>query len=169
MRRARTIGTGAAGPRFGSVALGWLVAAAAAVLSAPPAWAQVCTDVTTQPVSFGSYDETSGSALDAQGQVRVVCDAGVGFEVRLGPGGNSSGTFSPRRMARVGGTYFLNYNLYLDSGRTQIWGDGTGATLTLTGTVQGSQSVHQIFGRVFALQPVGVGTYNDTVLVSVIF
>lgn len=153
-------------PRRWGPAIGTALALA---LVAAPAWAQVCTDVTTQAVSFGDYDGTAGAPLDGQGQVRVVCDVDTPYEVQLGPGGNSGGTFSPRRMARVGGTYFLEYNLYIDSARTQVWGDGTGATLVINDTSQGAQNVHQIFGRVFALQVVGVGAYNDAVVVSVIY
>lgn len=151
--------------RAGALALGLGLAVA---LAAPgTAGAQVCTQVTTLAVAFGAYDEHAATPLEAVGQVRVTCDTGVSYEVQLGPGGNSSSSFSPRRMA--GGPYFLDYNLYLDAARTRVWGDATGGTEILSAGGTGGQDVYSIYGRVFPLQVVGVGAYGDTVTVSVIF
>jgi spore coat protein U domain-containing protein, fimbrial subunit CupE1/2/3/6 len=144
-----------------------LFGALVASLWATPAAAQVCTQVTTVAVAFGPYNERSATPMNGTGQVRVQCDAGVPYQVRLDPGSHSGGTFSPRVMADGGGLYQLQYNLFIDSGRTVIWGDGTGVTQVVTGVAQGAQDILQVYGRVFALQPVGVGAYADTVTVTV--
>jgi len=146
------------------------VAAAAALLAAlwaGPAAAQVCTLVTTTSVAFGAYDERSASPVNATGQVRVTCDTGVLYHVSLDPGTHSGGSFSPRAMGEAGGLYQLEYNLYTDALRSVIWGDGTGGTVIVTDTALGAEQVIQVFGRVFALQKVGVGLYTDTVSVTV--
>jgi spore coat protein U domain-containing protein, fimbrial subunit CupE1/2/3/6 len=135
-------------------------------LGAAPAAAQVCTQVTAVAVAFGAYDERAASHLNGTGQVRVQCDTGVAYQVSLDPGGHAGSDFA-RAMGDAGGIYRLQYNLYIDSTRTQIWGDGTGTTQVVNGVAQGAQDILQVYGRIFALQPVGVGAYTDSVLVSV--
>lgn len=138
-------------------------------LPAAPAAAQVfsCAQVTAVAVAFGPYDERVANPLDGTGQVRVQCDTGTPYQVFLDPGSHSGGSFAPRVMGDAGGLYKLQYNLYLDSAHTIVWGDGTGLTQTLTGVALGAQDILQVYGRVFALQPVGVGAYADTVTVTV--
>lgn len=149
--------------RIGCIGAGMLAAA----LWATPAAAQVCTEVTTVAVAFGAYDERFPSPANATGQVRLTCDTGVAYQVFLDAGTHSGGSFSPRAMADDGGLYQLQYNLFTDSNRTVVWGDGTGSTETISGVAQGAQDILQVYGRVFALQPVGVGAYSDTVMVTV--
>jgi len=88
-------------------------------------------------INFGSYDVLGGSVQDGTGSITVTCvNSGGGpasttvtYTARLMPLG------SPRTLAHLTGTDRLNYNLYVDSARTQVWGDGTGGTFTITGTV----------------------------------
>jgi spore coat protein U domain-containing protein, fimbrial subunit CupE1/2/3/6 len=155
--------------RTAGLAAGAGAAVLGALLWAAPAAAQVpaCAQVTAVPVAFGAYDERVATPVNGTGQVRVQCDAGVNYQVSLDPGAHSGGTFSPRVMGDAGGQYKLQYNLYLDGARTIIWGDGTGLTQVVTGVAQGAQDILQVYGRIFALQPVGVGLYADTVTVTV--
>jgi spore coat protein U-like protein len=63
----------------------------------------------------------------------------------------------------------LNYDLYFNSTRTQIWGDGTAGTVVWsTGFLSGTRS-HTVYGRIPALQNVTIGAYTDTVIVTAIF
>ena len=50
------------------------------------------------------------------------------MQIQLDKGG--APTFTPRQMRRSG--EILSYNLYLDSTRSTIWGDGTGGTQAYT-------------------------------------
>lgn len=136
------------------------------------AWALLDScSVSATEVSFGIYDPFSSSPTDSTGTVTVTCFGLLGgiFEVSLSTG--QSGTYSPRRMANGGNN--LNYNLYTNSSRTSIWGDGTGGTLL--------QSVNCVllclgipnnltaYGRIPARQDVPAGAYSDSITVTVNF
>lgn len=145
---------------------------AAALLAAPLACAPAaaCT-ISATGVAFGAYDPLSTTHDDSTGTVNLGCPPAVSAPiVALSAGG--AGTFSPRRMA--GGAFNLDYNLYSDSGRTTIWGDGTGGTSTVTlsgGTVSaGTRNFSRtIYGRIPRLQNVGAGAYGDTITLTVTF
>lgn len=114
------------------------------------------------------------SANDTTGTVSVTCSASivgavVSYEVQLSAG--NGGSFSPRKMSN--GTFNLNYNLYTDASRTQIWGDTTSGTVSVTNTytMVGTSATtnHTAYGRVPALQNVGAGSYSDSITATVIF
>ncbi len=130
-----------------------------AVLFAAHAQAGQCA-VTAIPMSFGLYDSISSFPTDARGEISVICSPDVHTIVRLDPGRNSGGFFNPRKMSGTGG--YLNYNLYIDAARTQIWGDGTG----ITSTKQGANNL-SVFGRIPPRQNVKAGVYNDFITVTV--
>jgi spore coat protein U-like protein len=73
------------------------------------------------------------------------------------------------------GASLLNYNLYTDATRTAVWGDGTGGTAVVSikyslppaGTTQ--TDTHTVYGRAFAGQVVSVGSYLDTITVTLVF
>ena len=120
-------------------------------------------------IAFGTYDPTSVTALDTAGSLIYRCSQkDHNVIITLGQGGGTS--YSTRRM--INGSNLLFYNLYLDAGRTIIWGDGTGGTQAFT--TRNPQGNNQdltvpIFGRITALQNVSVGGYNDTITVTLIF
>ena len=90
--------------------------------------------VSAQPTAFGSYNPTSGAVLDTTGQITVTCTAvlsiAVSYTISLSAGGSGSAT--ARRMS--GSSATLPYNLYTDSTRSTIWGNGTGGTGTQCGS-----------------------------------
>jgi spore coat protein U-like protein len=142
--------------------------AAIALTAALPAQA-LCT-ATAGSVAFGTYNPLSASPADSTGSVTVTC-TGIGllvsYDIQLSAGG--SGTYTPRRLAVLGNT--LNYNLFTNSSRTTVWGNGTGGTATVSdgytlslGTVIRSYTVH---GRVPAAQNAATGSYADTIIVTV--
>lgn len=144
--------------------IGWLPQHAWAVLDS-------CT-VSASGVSFGAYNPFSGSSLDSTGTVTVSCFGLLGgvFQVALSTGG--SGTFSPRRMASGANT--LTYNLYVDSSRTQTWGDGSWGTsirsVNCSLLCLGIPQNFTVYGRIPASQTgTHSGTYGDTITVTVTF
>lgn len=75
---------------------------------------------------------------------------------------------SPRKMSN-GGTQ-LSYQLYSNSGRTTIWGDGSAGTSTVTDGYLISVLVpvvrnYSVYGRITAKQNVTAGSYLDAVTV----
>jgi len=64
----------------------------------------------------------------------------------------------------------LNYNLFLDAGLTQIWGDGTGGTSFYSATaLNGVRVTVTVFGSIPAGQETRVGTYTDAIRATINF
>ena len=73
-------------------------------------------------------------------------------------------------MQQSSGNDALSYNLYIDAARSTIWGDGTGGSSTQTINMTGSHpSTLSIYGRVPPLQDVSMGSYSDSVMVTINF
>jgi len=135
-----------------------------------------CT-VTTPGVAFGNYDATLPGPTDVSGNLTVTCTRvlfdplSAGYVLALSRG--TSGSFAPRQMAS--GASRLNYNLYRDAGRSQVWGDGTAATGTISATMNFSlfqfskAAAHTAYGRVPAGQGANPGSYGDNIVVTITF
>src|SRR5437870_13726869 len=125
-----------------------------------------CT-ISTAPVAFGAYDPVSANAatnLNGTGTLTVACTKGATATIDLGNGGNFSG--GTRRMGS--GSDFLNYALYKDAARTQVWGSGLagGTTMAYLAATKASTAV-SVYGTVPQNQDVTVGAYNDVVLATI--
>lgn len=129
---------------------------------------QKSCELTTQPVAFGSFKPATTGTVDAAGAVRVTCTVTTPYTVDLGTG-NQSSTFGTRAMASniAANSDTLAYNLYLDSNRTQVWGDTTESTVNASGVGSGAQVSHTVFGRVSKNQFVTPDNYADVVTVTV--
>ncbi|MEH6490174.1 spore coat U domain-containing protein [Hyphomonas oceanitis] len=131
--------------------------------------------ISADDLSFGAYDPLSASNHDATGEVRVTCGAlvvsiTVSYTISLSSG--SSGTSLARTMANGGTT--LAYNLYTTPARTSIWGNGAGGTVTLSNGYSLSLLVPRtdafpVYGRIPPAQPVGAGSYSDSLVATVTF
>lgn len=146
-----------------------------------PAFARFTCSVSANAVAFGVYDPTFGGQ-DSTGLVTFRCNSSgierrhnFTFEVALTAG--NSGSFSPRTLSS--GTDTLNYNLYIDSGRNTVWGNGNGGSVTRSGniTVPGcfffgcgnDEDDLTAYGRIPGGQYVSVGSYSDTITVTVTY
>ena len=165
-------------------ALRRLVIAGLLVLGAvPSAQAQTtpdCSiDTSAANIDFGAYDPILDTAsLDAVGRITVTCVGNERIELRLSHG--SSGTYAARTM--TAGTRRLAYNLYLDAGRTIVFGDGSGGSQAAqcqtggsgrdcaTSGTQGARQATLVFhGAVPPAQDVVPGLYADNLTVTVDF
>lgn len=128
--------------------------------------ANASCSASTVGVNFGVYDSQSGVPDDSTGTVNISC-SGEGFflfpTVSLGAG--SSGTYASRRMRN--GANNLQYNLYTDSARSTVWGNGSGGSSTQTMLVLFGNGSRTIYGRIPTGQSVNAGTYSDTLVVTV--
>lgn len=143
-------------------------ATATANLNVSASVSAVCT-ITTAPVAFGAYDPVSANAatnLNATGTVTVACTKGAAATIDLGNGGNFLG--GSRRM--TSGTDFLNYALYKDAARTQVWGTGlTGGTTAAYTSASRAATAITVYGTVPQAQDVTVGAYSDVVLATITY
>ena len=129
-----------------------------------------CT-ITLNPLSFGMYTPAGTVPLDAVSDITVRCTAQPGsYSVSIGSG---LGGNQLLRTMLAGGADILNYNLFRDPARTQIWGDGTPPTFVVIGSRTGvgrpTVNVHSLYGRVFSGQTPNPGSYADNLLVTVLF
>ncbi len=153
--------------------------AAGVLLMATAAYAAGSLSVSTSPVLFGAYDTLSPSDNTAgQGEVAVTYVAGptppnppITYAITISASPNS-GSINPRTMKQSpGSSDSLNYNVYTDAARTIIWNNAiTGGADTVVLTLKRNDPQPQrtpIYGRIAALQDVGVGTYNDSLTVTI--
>jgi spore coat protein U-like protein len=132
----------------------------------------VCT-VSTSGVAFGSFNPLPGLSADTNGTIAVTCTGAVSdtatYTITITSG---IGSFWARKM--VAGSDSLTYNLYRDSGCTQVWGDGTAdtstvsASITLTSTSLTTNYV--VYSRIVGGQrTVKAAAYSDNLLVTITY
>ena len=162
------------------LAAGRLALLGALLLGAQVSIAASDCSVTASGVAFGAYDPSLATADDSTGSIVVTCvytGRGAGNNVRytvtLSTG--TSGSYAPRKLAA--GTSRLDYNLYRDAARTQVWGNASSGTTVITGTLRVGSSAanrtkiatHVVYGRMPQLQDASVGNYADSILVTLTF
>lgn len=134
-------------------------------------YADATCSVSTSGVSFGAYDVFSPGANDAAGNISVACtglteSSTAAYDILLSTGG---GSYASRLMAS--GSNPLTYNLYTNSSRSIVWGDGSAGTAVVSdGYGLGLTTVtnhYPIYGRIPAGQNAYVGNYSDTLVVTV--
>ena len=152
-----------------------LLAITAGLLSSAGARAAETCTVSAVGTNFGVYDPLSAVPLDTTGTLQVTCTSGlpviVDYEIQLDAG--QLGSYAARAMTN--GASLLTYNLYTDATRTAVWGDGTGGTAVVgikyslppAGTTQ--TDTYTVYGRAPARQVVTVGSYLDTITVTLVF
>jgi spore coat protein U-like protein len=134
-----------------------------------------CRIVSTTDIAFGTYDPADihfSTALDADGALSVRCVKGVVADVALDQGLNpdaGSTCVSPLRQMSDGGAEVLRYDVYQDSARTSVWGCDATTDQSFTAASSNTSTTLTTYGRVPAGQDVAVGSYIDTVTVTVTF
>lgn len=125
-----------------------------------------CT-ISASNLSFGSYQPLVGTAVDATTSIDVNCTLDTAYNVGLDAGAGSGASVATRKL--TSGTDLLNYTLYRDSGRTNVWGN-TVSSDTSAGTGTGSTQNLTVYGRIISGQSsVPSGSYSDTINVTVTF
>ena len=149
-----------------------LLLAAVVFLAVAPtsdARAATCGFTAVAGLSFGAYD-VFGPTVDAAGSLSYSCTGVLpGDTVVISLDIGSAPSFTPRQMQS--GPYKLDYNIYLDATRISIWGDGTGGSV-LYGPLVPPEALPvfvPIYGRIPSGQDARVGTYTDTIIVTMSF
>ncbi len=138
-------------------------------VSAGFAAAATC-DVSANGVAFGAYDSIGNAQRDTSGTISVTCSGTLGdnvsYSIQLNAG---AGTYANRRIST--GAVNLNYNLYVDSSRSQIWGDGSGGTSVVHDSYALTQTSvtrqYTIYGRIPTGQnQANAGSYLENIIVT---
>ena len=147
----------------------WRLASLALLIIVPiTANAAVC-EVSSSSISFGFYDPLTSQARDSNTNIQVSCSGSnetVSFSLMATSG---YGTFASRQAHS--GSMLLAYNLFIDVGRTQIWGDGTGGTVVIQDSLTISSTPvtksYVIYGRIPGQQSsTTAATYSDDLTVT---
>lgn len=121
-------------------------------------------EVDVLPLQFGTINPLHANTSDSATSLSVTCEPAASYTIALGEG---AGGYADRRMQSAAHT--LAYNLYTEPGRSFVWGDGTGGTLTVSGSDDGSTATHTIYARVPAQPQAAPGAYADSIVVTVSF
>lgn len=124
-------------------------------------------NVSTVAVIFSSYQPRVNTPTYADGSIDVTCDPNTAYHIRLDAGGNSNGLYTQQALLEPFKSRLIYYNLYLDSAHTHIWGDGTAGTETASSNGVGTTQLFHVYGRIPSRQNVPIGTYGDSVTVTV--
>jgi spore coat protein U-like protein len=121
--------------------------------------------VSANPLSFGSYDPTATTPLDATTTLSVLCTVGSSFTVGLNAGTGTGSTVAARKMTNGANT--LGYALYQEAARANNWGNTPGTDTPPATTAPVLATSLTVYGRIPAGQNVAAGGYTDTVTVTV--
>ncbi len=147
--------------------------AAVLVAGLVPQWSHAapsCT-VSAPALAFGSYDTINN--LSGATSITISCS-----RINQGAGGTVTytlalstgpGSYTARQM--TSGTNVLLYNLYTDPTHTQVWGDGTGGSVTVSGTFthppNSQTAVLTVYGLIPGAQNVVPGAYATATPITV--
>jgi spore coat protein U-like protein len=159
-----------------------LGAAGGLFLGCASAGAGTCTIQSVNGVAFGAYNPLSASPTSTNGSINLSCQLSPAFPlpftatISLSAGGSAS--YAERKMVPSVGAIHLNYNIYLDPTYSTVFGDGSAGTQVaqrctpLFGLGCGSVSTATnvpMYGLIPAGQNVSVGSYLDSIVVTVAF
>jgi spore coat protein U-like protein len=126
---------------------------------------QASCSVTATPLSFGTVGLLT-AAVNSSTNLSVACTYTTPYTVSLDPGQAPGATTTTRAMTL--GASKVNYSLFQNAGMTQNWGNNIGVD-TVAGTGTGSAQSIPVYGQVPAQTTPTIGTYADTVLVTVTY
>lgn len=163
--------------RHAAVRVAYAVGALAWMAIAPPAQAGAACSITSVGLNFGLYDPANAQPDDVAATITVTCayvapgTTGVSYTLALSSGLHGSNPTS-RRLGGADG--LLAYNVFADSARTRVWGNGSGGTVVATGSMTVGPGVgngvrtatHTVYGRMPALQDALPGDYLDTLVLT---
>lgn len=120
-----------------------------------------------QTMNFGDYDPTRNvvaAPLKSAATFTLRCSKGSSASIVLSNGLYASGGL--RRM-RTGSDSYLDYNLFKDAGRNNVWNDANAIQYVASSSVP---QTFTIYGQVPSGQDnVAIGSYTDTITITVMF
>jgi spore coat protein U-like protein len=105
-------------------------------------------------------------AIAATATITAFCSLDTPYTISLSAGLGAGATTLYRKMTGPGGT--IDYQLFRDPFRTQIWGDTVGVN-TLSGTGSGGLQTVTVYGATPTQPSPPPGLYRDTVIVTMTY
>lgn len=116
------------------------------------------TNVVFGSIAINNTDYTANEAFN------VICTKGSSWTVSVGSG---NGVQTNRYMLGQNSSDKLYYNLYTDTSYTTIYGDGTQATSTFSGTGNGNAQTNIIQVKMAPNQFVTPDNYSDNIVLTI--
>jgi spore coat protein U-like protein len=114
--------------------------------------------------AYDPLDQNASRELNGAADVRMICTREARASIVIDTGRNGSG----QKRAMSDGDQRVNYQLYRDSNRTQVWGSGaSGLQFVSTGYKNPQQFT--VYASIPPGQEVASGTYTDVVVATVDF
>lgn len=127
-----------------------------------------CKVVTAADLDFGTKGVIDAN-VDQTTTIGIQCTNSTPYAVGLGVGNGAGATTAIRKMTGTGtGAATINYTIYRDTARTQVWGT-TAGTDTVAGTGNGTVQNITAYGRVPAQSTPAPGVYSDVVAITVTY
>ena len=124
-----------------------------------------CSLQTATVLAFGAQSAIA-SNLDATSSISVLCTNATPYTIGLNAGTGTGATVAQRVLTN--GSATLNYSIYSDSARTQVWGVTPG-TDAQAGTGTGATQTYTAYGRIPPASNLTAGAYTDTISVTVTY
>jgi spore coat protein U-like protein len=124
-----------------------------------------CAIDSASTLNFGSQGILSAN-VDQTSTIQVTCTNTTPYNIGLSAGAGAGATVATRKMTSGGNT--IDYSLYRDVGRSQVWGTTIG-TDTVAATGNGTAQSHTVYGRVPPQVTPAAATYTDTITVTVTY
>jgi spore coat protein U-like protein len=155
--------------------LGAMLGGAGAAHAACIAILQCTCSASAPTVAFGQIMTINTADIDISPNLTVTCQSflaslAFSYEVRLSTG--ASGSYANRTMKKSSDA--LRYQMFVNAGRTQIWGDGISGTSVAAKSFMlisiGTQTDYwPIYSRLYGGQNVPPGHYSDSITISIIY
>lgn len=157
------------------------VGAVTAALVAAPAYAgtsttqmpvtatvvDACT-VAASPMAFGVLPVLGAAPIDTTATVSLSCTVGTSYSVAMDFGTHAAGGTQRFLQNGADATQQIPYEVYSDAGRTALWNNAAGNTVS--GVATTGTGSHTAYGRIPAsASAVTAGSYSDSVTVTVTF
>lgn len=129
--------------------------------------------VSTNGLAFGVYNPLDSYDVATSSAVSIRCTSlknneRVKLAISLSTG--NSGSYTARTM--MNGSETLSYNIYTTANYSNVWGNGTGISNIVTDRFFTSVSApttmtYTLYARILGGQDAAVGSYNDTITITV--
>jgi len=156
----------------------WVASVVAALLAAAPASAGRATytmpatativngcTLEALPLIFNVPTPTNAN-VDSSTSVTVTCTPNIAFTLDIDTGLYGNGI--NRRVYNATANAYINYDVYKDPPRSQVWGTGGAKNVSGNSGVTGIVVV-PVYGRLASSAKLKAGNYNDTLTVTISF
>jgi spore coat protein U-like protein len=123
--------------------------------------------ITASDINFGTVGGLA-TTLDATGTLLAACSLNTPYTIAMN-GGSTTASIAARKLSLGGaGAGVISYQLYRDSTRTLVWGNGTTGTMH-AGTGSGVTQSIPVYARIPSQATPAPGTYEDTITVTLTY